>query len=89
MDYTVSLTEAEDKAMSYCAADTQEWIDNAIMNRVRIATDDICRVYTDYKLNNNEAITATNKADMVIAAFAEGIVKPASEKQTPVGIAST
>ena len=38
MDYTVTLTEAETKAMEYVAADVQDWIDNAATNRARIAS---------------------------------------------------
>lgn len=74
MDYTVSLTDAENKAMEYVASSVQEWIDNAVNNRARIAIDEICSIYMNHKLENNEAITATNKSDMVLAAFEEGIV---------------
>ena len=71
MDYTVTLTEAETKAMEYVAADVQDWIDNAAHNRARIAIDEICDLYVKHKLDNNEAITATNKPDMVLAAYEE------------------
>jgi hypothetical protein len=80
MDYTVTLTEAETKAMEYVAADVQEWIDNAATNRARIAIDEICDLYVKHKLDNNEAITATNKPDMVLAAYEEGLVKTAAER---------
>ncbi len=75
MDYTVTLTEAEDKAMQYAATSVQDWIDNAAHNRARIAIDEICKIYTDHKLNNNEAITVVGKDAMVLAAFEEGLVK--------------
>ena len=75
MDYTVSLTAAEQKAMEYAAYSPSDWIDNVVHNRARIAIDDICREYTNYKLENNEAITAVGKEAMVEAAFEEGIVK--------------
>ena len=80
MDYTVTLTEAENKAMEYAAADVQDWIDNAAHNRARIAIDEICDLYVKHKLDNNEAITATNKPDMVLAAYEEGLVKTAAER---------
>ena len=80
MDYTVTLTEAETKAMEYIAADVQDWIDNAAHNRARIAIDEICDLYVKHKLDNNEAITATNKSDMVLAAYEEGLVKTAAER---------
>ncbi len=80
MNYTVILTEAETKAMEYIAADVQEWIDNAAHNRARIAIDEICDLYVKHKLDNNEAITATNKPDMVLAAYEEGLVKTAAQR---------
>lgn len=40
-DYTVTLTDAEDKALRHVAVDPQAFIDNAIHNRCRIAIDDI------------------------------------------------
>ena len=43
MDYTVTLTEAENKAMEYIVASPQDWIDNAAHNRARKGIDEICR----------------------------------------------
>lgn len=40
-EYTITLTDAEDKALRVIALDPQDWIDNAIHNRCRIAIDDI------------------------------------------------
>lgn len=39
--FTVTLTDAELKALAYVAADPQDWIDNAVHNRCRIAMDEI------------------------------------------------
>ena len=39
--YTIELTDAEVKAMEYVALDVQEWADNALKNRARIAMDEI------------------------------------------------
>jgi hypothetical protein len=39
--YTIELTEAEVKAMEYVALDVQEWADNVLKNRARIAMDEI------------------------------------------------
>jgi len=39
--YTVTLTDAEDKALRYIALDPQDWIDNAVHNRCRQAVDQI------------------------------------------------
>jgi hypothetical protein len=80
MDYTITLTEAEQKAMEYIAADVDEWITNAATNRARIAIDEICDLYVKHKLDNNEAIIATNKPDMVLSAYEEGLVKTAAQR---------
>jgi hypothetical protein len=39
--YTVSITDAEKKALEYIALSVQDWIDNAVHNRARIAMDEI------------------------------------------------
>ena len=39
--YTITLTDAEAKAMEYVALDVQDWADNALQNRARIAMDEI------------------------------------------------
>ncbi len=41
MDITISLTEAEAKALAYVAADPYEWASNVIKERARIAMEDI------------------------------------------------
>jgi len=80
MDYTITLTEAENKALEYVTASPQEWIDNAATNRARIAIDEICDIYVKHKLDNNLPITVTNKPDMVLAAFEEGLVTTAVQR---------
>ena len=88
MDYTITLTEAEDLALQYVAADPQDWIDNAAHNRARIAIDEICKIYTEYKLNNNEPITVVGKDAMVLAAFEEGLVKTGAQRNEEAAAAA-
>ena len=40
-NYTVSLTDAEKKAMEYIAVSVQDWIDNVVKVRAAKATDEI------------------------------------------------
>ena len=40
-NYIVSLTEAEDKALGVVTLSQQEWIDNAVKERCRIAMEEI------------------------------------------------
>ena len=39
--YTITLTDAETKAMEYVAFSVQDWADNALKNRARIAINEI------------------------------------------------
>ena len=39
--YTVGITTGEYKALQYVMIDQQDWIENAIKNRARIASDEI------------------------------------------------
>jgi len=39
--YTTTLTAAETKAMEHVALSVQDWADNALQNRARIAMDEI------------------------------------------------
>jgi hypothetical protein len=41
MEYTITLTDAEKKALDYVAYDTKEWIQNAASERARIAMEEI------------------------------------------------
>ena len=41
MEYTITLTDAENKALAYVAYDPQEWIQNAASERARLAMEEI------------------------------------------------
>jgi phosphoserine aminotransferase len=41
MKYTITLTEAQNKALLYVAYDAQEWIQNAASERARVAMEEI------------------------------------------------
>ena len=86
MDYTVTLTEAQRKALEYVALDASEWINNAAISRSNNAVDEICAIYTNHKLENDEAITVVGKDAMVLAAYSEGLIQSAAAR---AGIAST
>lgn len=65
--YTVTLSEAENKALGYYAASQQDWIDNAVHERCRIAIDEIVKAEVERKLAAGEPITGS-KEDIVNAA---------------------
>ena len=41
MNITITLTAAQEKALSYVALSPQDWSENAVYERCRIATDEI------------------------------------------------
>lgn len=68
--YTITLSDAEDKALKSVAVSAQEWIDNAVHNRCRIAIDEIVNAEVQRKLAAGESITGS-KEDIVMAANVE------------------
>ena len=72
--YTVGITKGEYKALQYVMIDQKDWIENVIKNRARIASDEIINIYTQYKINKGEAITAIGTTAVIEAAYAEGVV---------------
>mgnify|MGYP003118225443 CR=1 FL=1 len=80
MDYTITLSETEDKALSYAAYSQQDWIDNAVHERARIAIDEIADIVVKHCLDNGIQVPATRE-DIVAYGFDNGIVKTAAVRQ--------
>ena len=74
--YTITLSDAEDKALHVVALSAQDWIDNAVHERARIAIDEIVNAEVQRKLAAGESITGS-KEDIVNAADIES----AAERQ--------
>ena len=72
--YTVGITTGEYKALQYVMIDQKDWIENAIQNRARIASDEIINKYTQFKINKGEAITAVGTTAVIEAAYSEGVI---------------
>ena len=72
--YTVGITTGEYKALQYVMTDQKDWITNALTNRARIATEEIQNLYTNFKINTGEAITAVGSTAIIEAAYAEGVI---------------
>jgi len=75
--YTITLSNAEDKALKSVAVSAQDWIDNAVHERCRIAIEEIVAAEVQRKLAASETITGS-KDDIVMAANIES----AAERQT-------
>ncbi len=73
--YTVGITTGEYLALDYVMIDQQEWIENAIKERARVATIEIVNLYSQYKINRGEVITAVGTTNVMQAAYDEGVIK--------------
>ena len=80
MNYTITLSAAEDKALSYAAMSQQDWIDNAVHERCRLAIDEIVQITVAKCLETGTQVPGSKDA-MVDLAFAQGWVKTAAERQ--------
>jgi len=72
--YTVGITTGEYRALQYVMVDQKDWIENALKNRARIASDEIVNLYTQFKINKREAITAVGSTAVIEAAYSEGVI---------------
>ena len=79
MNYKITLTDTEDKALAYAAASQQDWIDNVIHNRCRIAIDDIVKIAVDKFLAVGESMPG-DKDQIVAIAFERGWIKTAAQR---------
>lgn len=73
---TITLSDAEYKALGVVALSQQDWIDNAVHERCRIAIEEIVNAEVQRKLAAGEPITGS-KEDIVLAAQLES----AAERQ--------
>lgn len=76
---TVSLTDTENKALEYAALSVQDWADNALKNRARIAVDEIVAALVAH-CNENSIALAVGKDAQVAQAFELGVVKTAAQR---------
>ena len=72
--YTVGITTGEFKALQYVMVDQNEWVNVSLKNRARKASDEITNLYTQFKINKGEAITAVGTTAIIEAAYAEGVI---------------
>ena len=87
-DYTITLTDTENKALEYCAADVDEWITNAAINRARIATDEIVAALVAH-CNENSIALAVGKDAQVTQAYDLGVVQTAAARNAAAASSET
>ena len=77
-DITVTLTDTENKAMEYAAVSVQDWADNALTNRARIAKDEIIALLVAH-CNANDVALAVGEDAQVAQAYDLGVVRTAAQ----------
>lgn len=84
--YTIILTEAEDKALSYAAISQDSWIQNSVHERCRIAIEEIVTITVQKCLETNTQIPGSKDA-MVALAFTQGWVKTVAQRNAEAAAA--
>jgi len=72
---TIELTTGEYNALRTVMVDPQEWTENMVKNRARLATIDIVKDYTVHKTVRNEPIVAVGSTAIIQSALDEGITR--------------
>jgi len=81
MNYTITLTEAENKALAYIAVDPQDWIDNAVKERCRLAIEEIFQAEVQRMLSDPTITEIPADRDAVVLA---ANIQSAAEKQAEI-----
>ena len=76
MNYTIELTETEKLAMEYVAYDPQDWVENAMKERARLATEEIVKIAVDKFLEANQTIPGSRE-EIVAAAYENNWIQTA------------
>ena len=85
---TVALTDTQNKCMEYAAVDVQDWADNALHNRARIAQDEIIAALVAH-CNANGVAIATGVDAQITQAFDLEVVQTAAARNAAAAAAET
>ena len=77
---TIEVTDTELKCIEYAALSPQDWADNAVTNRARIASDEIVAALVTH-CNANEIALAVGRDAQINQAFELGVVDTAANIQ--------
>lgn len=79
MNYTITLTDTEKLAMEYVTYDPQDWVENAMKERARIAIEEIVKIAVDKFLEAGQTIPGSRE-EIVAAAYNNGWIQAAKDK---------
>jgi len=74
MDYTITLTDTQVRALEWVAKDPKEWIENAATARAQVAVANILPLLTAH-CNTNGIQLAVGERAQVTQAYDLGIIK--------------
>lgn len=84
---TIELTDTQYKGLEYAAASPEEWAINAVTERARIANDEVVKLTMEHCLDNGIQMPTTRE-EIVAYAFANGLVKTATQRNDEAQAAS-
>ena len=87
MSITIELTETEASALAFVALSPQEWAENAVHNRCRIAIDEIVQIVMTKCLEAGEQIPTTREA-IVAHGYECGVIQSAVDRQVEAAAAN-
>jgi hypothetical protein len=79
----ITITDADQQALEFVAADATDWINFLVENRINKATNQIVAIYTEKALAEGVQIPTT-KAEIVADAYTRGWVVAASTEAEAV-----
>lgn len=80
MNITIELTDTEASALAFVSYSPQEWAENALHNRCRIAIDEIVQIVMTKCLETGEQLPTTREA-IVAHGYACGAIQSAEDRQ--------
>ena len=81
--YTITLSYAENKALGHVALSQEEWINNAVHERCRIAIDEIVAAEVERITGGGGTLSGT-KEDIVMSAPIKSAQERSAEANRPV-----
>ena len=79
-DITVSLSDTQNKCLEYVANSVQDWADNALTERARVAQEEIIAKLVAH-CNANDVTIATGVDAQITQAYDLGVVDTAANVQ--------
>lgn len=82
-NYTITLSPAEDKALGSIAFSQQDWINNAVHERCRIAMEEIVANYVKEQLASGKPLVGSTTEEIVLAAPVKSAAQRQAEQPLP------